>query len=60
MGQTLPAGIAVEISSNFSPWNKEQIIVVTSRTNVPEMTVIVGEKKFAIEKMWELITCGNQ
>ena len=57
---TLPAGIAVEISSNFSPWNKEQIVVVLSRTHVPEMTVIVGGQEFAIQKMWELITCANQ
>ena len=60
LGLTLPAGIAVEISSNYSPWNKEQIVVVTSRTNVAEMTVIVGEKQYAIQKMWELITCANQ
>ena len=60
LGLTLPAGIAVEISSNSTPWNKEQIVVVLSRTHVPEMTVIVGGKEFAIQKMWELITCDNQ
>ena len=60
LGMTLPLGLAVEISKTFAPWIKEQIVVAMSRTTVPWLTVIVGDKWFAINKMWELVTRGNQ
>ena len=31
-----------------------------SRTNTFDMTTVVGEKDFAIQKMWELITIFDQ
>ena len=34
--------------------------MLLSRSQTSEYTIIVGEKKFAIDKMWELITTGNQ
>ena len=59
-GETLPMGIAVEITRQYSPWEKGQIVVSLSRTTNSKMTVIVGEKQFAIQKIWELITIANQ
>lgn len=52
-------GIAVEISRQYSPWNSGQIVVLISRLETLNLTVIVGEKSFAIDKMWELVTMGN-
>lgn len=59
-GATLPYGIAVEISEDYSPWESGQIVVAISRTESSAYTIIVGEENFAIAKMWELITTGNQ
>ena len=59
-GETLPFGIAVEITEKFSPWEKGQIVVLLSRTTTSKNTIIVGDKNYAIPKMWELITRGNQ
>ena len=58
MGSTLPYGIATEISKQYSPWEKGQIVVVLSRSLSPELTVIVGDADgtFAINKMWEVRT----
>jgi predicted GIY-YIG superfamily endonuclease len=60
MGATLPLGLAVEITEQYAPWEKEQVVVLTSRTPTAKLTVIVGRKDFAINKMWDLITIGNQ
>ena len=59
-GETLPLGLAVEVTEEYSPWEKGQIVVLLSRTTTAKMTVIVGGKHFAIQKMWELITKGNE
>lgn len=59
-GATLPSGIAVEFTEEYSPWERGQVVVLTSRTTTGPLTVIVGEKNYAIKKMWELITIGNQ
>ena len=59
-GATLSLGLAVEISKEYSPWEGGQIVVALSRTHSSQMTIIVGEKRFAIQKMWELITIFDQ
>ena len=59
-GEKLPSGIAVEITEQFSPWKKGHIVVCLSCTQTANLKVIVGEQTFAIQKMWELITLGNQ
>lgn len=59
-GETLPLGLAVEITKEYSPWEKGQIVVAMSRTKTAELTIIVGEKNYAIQKMWELILLFNQ
>ena len=59
-GETLPMGIAVEITEQYSPWEKGQIVVALSRTRTSKMTFIVGEQSFAVNKIWELITMANQ
>eukprot|EP00957_Ditylum_brightwellii_P205352 15343501-Ditylum_brightwellii.AAC.1 len=51
-GATLPLGLAVEINEEYSPWEGGKIIVAISRTNTSQMTIIVGERNFAIQKMW--------
>ena len=55
-GETLPLGLAVEITEKYSPWEKGQIVVVLSRTNNASSTIVVGDKQYAIQKMWEMIT----
>ena len=60
MGATLPYGIAAEILEKYAPWESGQIVVVLSRSESPSRTIIVGDQAFAINKMWELITTGNQ
>ena len=59
-GETLPLGLAVEITKKYSPWQKGQIVVLLSRTTTARNTLIVGNKNFAVQKMWELITIGTQ
>ena len=59
-GETLPLGLAVEITEKYSPWEKGQIVVVLSRTNNASSTIVVGDKQYAIQKMWEIITKGTQ
>ena len=59
-GETLPMGIAVEVTKQYSPWEKGQIVVALSRTTNSKMTIIVGEEDFALKKIWELITIANQ
>ena len=49
-GETLPLGLAVEITEKYSPWEKGQIVVVLSRTNKASSTIIVGDKHYAIQK----------
>ena len=53
-------GIAVEITQQYSLWDKRQIVVALSRTINSKATVIVGEQVFAVNKIWELITMANQ
>ena len=62
MGSTLSYGIAVEISKKYSPWEAGQVVVLLSRSLSPILTVIVGcaDGTCAVNKMWELITIGNQ
>ena len=50
-GATLPLGIAIEITEEYCPWEKGQIVVCLSRTTTAAKTVIVGEKTFAINRM---------
>ena len=59
-GETLPQGLAIEITEQYSPWEKGQIVVVLSRTVTARLTVIVGNKEFAISKLWEIITISTQ
>ena len=52
MGATLPHGVTTKISPLYSPWKKDQIVVVLSRSPSPELTVIVGDADptFAVKK----------
>ena len=53
-------GLAVEITKEYSPWEKGPIVVVLSRTKTSELTIVVGEKNYAIQKIWELMILSNQ
>ena len=55
-GETLSSGIAIEITEQYSPWEKDQIVVALNRTPNSISTIIDGEKMYTINKMWELIT----
>ena len=59
-GATLPNGLALEITSDYSPWDAGQIVVILSRAHTASQTIIVGSKTFAVGKMWELIRKPNQ
>ncbi len=60
-GDTIPAGVAIEISSEQScPWEKEQVVVAFSRTRTMADMIIVGRQNFVIDKIWQLITKPNQ
>lgn len=59
-GLTLVDGIAIEISSENSPWAKYQVVVFLSRAKSAEKTVIVGNRQYAIDLMCELIQKCNQ
>ena len=59
-GTTLPLGIAVEISQEYSPWEAGHIVVGLSRSTTMNKTIMVGDRTFTINKMWELITMFDQ
>ena len=48
------------MSEACCPWAKEQIVVMLSRTRIASDTIIVGKTKFAVDKIWNLITIGTQ
>ena len=52
-GATLSLGLAVEITKEYAPWEKGQIVVCLSRTTMSANTIIVGERNYAIKK------CGS-
>ncbi|KAL7538852.1 hypothetical protein ACHAXR_012264, partial [Thalassiosira sp. AJA248-18] len=60
MGNTIEGRCAIECSESCSPWDKAQIVVGLSRTRRAEDTIIVGNRDFAVQRMWELITLSNQ
>jgi hypothetical protein len=59
-GNTIDGRCAIEMSKSCSPWGKDQIVVVLSRTHTARDTIIVGNKEFALNRMWDLITFGTQ
>ena len=60
-GDTLPAGLAIEIKGNGkAPWEKSKIVVAFSRAKTAAKTVVVGSKTFAINRIWELIATNTQ
>jgi len=59
-GNTIDGQCAIEMSEACCPWAKEQIVVMLSRTRIASDTIIVGETKFAVDKIWNLITIGTQ
>jgi hypothetical protein len=48
------------MSKSCSPWGKDQIVVMLSRTHTARNTIIVGNKEFALNRMWDLITVVTQ
>jgi hypothetical protein len=38
------------MSEACCPWAKEQVVVMLSCTHIASDTIIVGERKFAVEK----------
>ncbi len=59
-GNTIDGRCAIEMSKSCSPWGKEQIGVMLSRTHTACDTIIVGNKEFALKRMWDLIIVGTQ
>ena len=48
-GEILSSGIAIEITEQYFPWEKGQIVVALRRTPNSISTIIVGEKMYAIK-----------
>jgi len=59
-GNTIDGRCAIEMSKLCSPWGKDQIVVMLSRTHTARDTIIVGNKEFALNRMCDLITVGTQ
>ena len=59
-GNTITGKVAIEISRNCQPWDKAQVVVMLSRTCRACDTIIVGDIIYAINRIWEVITIGNQ
>ncbi len=59
-GNTIDGRCAIEMSKSCSPWGKDQIVVMLSCTHTAHDTIIVGNKEFALNRMWDLITVGTQ
>ena len=59
-GNTIEGRCAIEMSKACSPWGKEQVVVMLSRTHSAKDTIIVGDREFAVGKMWDLITVGTE
>ena len=59
-GNTIDGQCAIEMSEACCPWAKEQVVVMLSRTHIASDTIIVGETKFAVDKIWNLITIQTQ
>ena len=62
MGDTLPS-VATEVSfsnSNFSMWDKGQMIVITSRTKLGKDTIFVSNKDDTLKALKSLLTRKTQ
>jgi hypothetical protein len=59
-GNTINGQYAIEMSEACCPWAKEQIVVMLSHTHIASSTIIVDKTKFAVDKIWNLITIGMQ
>ncbi len=59
-GNTIDRRCAIEMSKSCSPWGKDQIVVMLSCTHTARNTIIVRNKEFALNRMWDLITVGTQ
>jgi hypothetical protein len=59
-GNTIDGRCAIEMSKSCSPWGKDRIVVMLSRIHTACNTIIVGNKEFALNRMWDHITAGTQ
>ena len=60
MGNTITVPCAIEMTEDCCPWEKEQIVVMLSRSPSANLIYIIGDKTYAIKKMWEIICKKNQ
>jgi len=59
-GKTILGKCATEINSGCLTWDKAQAVVLLSRTTKGKDTIIVGDKQYAINHLWNVICVGNQ
>jgi hypothetical protein len=59
-GNTIDGQCAIEMSGACCPRAKEHSVVMLSCTHIASNTIIVGKIKFAVDKIWNLITIGAQ
>lgn len=49
-----------QMTNECMPWEKGQVVVMLSRTRLASDIYIVGDKQFAINKLWEIICRKTQ
>ena len=59
-GKTILGKCATEINSGCLTWDKAQAVVLLSRTTKGKDTIIVGDRQYAINHLWNVICVGNQ
>ena len=59
-GKTILGKCATEINSRCLTWDKAQAVVLLSRTTKGKDTIIVGDRQYAINHLWNVICVGNQ
>ena len=60
-GDTIPGTLAVEMSVVTCPWEKEQIVVIFSRTKrASDIIIVGGDKGWIKDMLWKLATTSNQ
>ena len=61
MGATIVNGLAFECSSDStSPWERSQAIVGFSRTKTSAAMIVVGDREYAMRRIWQIITLPTQ
>ena len=60
IGNAMYGKCAIEVTSACSPWDKQSVVVMLSRTTKgKDIIIVTDDQDFAIKKMWQCITRKN-